>query len=155
MNYIMTLPRGMLKRAVIEELSAFLEIPNGDKVVRNFYERMRKYNCACISVIQQYSRFRDSPVKSSVMGNCKQVFFLRQADKKDLDNICETFPLPEVTKRTIMRFPDMSKSRGGPDSPTAATCSTSLGQSKPVITTCRNYIDKGNRLRHFLHGERL
>ena len=141
MNYIMTLPRGMLKRAVIEELSAFLEIPNGDKVVRNFYERMRKYNCACISVIQQYSRFRDSPVKSSVMGNCKQVFFLRQADKKDLDNICETFPLPEVTKRTIMRFPDMSKSRGGPESYSGYVL-YQLGQSKPVITTCRNYIDK-------------
>lgn len=141
MNHIMTLPRGVRKRAIIEELSAFLEIPNGDKVVRNFYERMRKYNCACVSVIQQYRRFRQSAVKSSVLGNCKQVFFLRQADKEDLDDICETFPLPEVTKRTIMRFPDMSKARPGKDHYSGYVL-YQLGAAKPKITTVRNYISK-------------
>lgn len=141
MNHIMTLPRGIRKRMVIEELSAFLDIPNGDKVVRNLYERLRKYNCACVSVIQQYRRFRQSPVKSSVLGNCKQIFFLRQADKEDLDDICETFPLPEVTKQTIMRFPDMTKAKTNKDNYSGYVL-YQLGEAKPVITTVRNYISK-------------
>jgi hypothetical protein len=42
---------------VWEELSAFLAISDRERITREFYERMRKYNCWVISVIQQFGRF--------------------------------------------------------------------------------------------------
>ena len=99
-NEVMSRPRSTRKRVILEELSAFLAIPNGDRITREFYERMRKYNCWVFSVIQQFSRFHDSPVRSSVMGNSRLLFLLKQRDRQDLDRISEAFPLPNVTKDT-------------------------------------------------------
>ncbi|MEZ5302662.1 MAG: hypothetical protein R3F11_18805 [Verrucomicrobiales bacterium] len=67
---------------------------------------MRKYRCWVMSIIQQYERFRDSPVRSSVMGNSRLLFLLKQRDRIDLDHIAESFPLPEVTKAAIGGFPE-------------------------------------------------
>ena len=41
----MSRPRDTRKRVILEELSAFLTIPDGDRITREFYERMRKFNC--------------------------------------------------------------------------------------------------------------
>jgi hypothetical protein len=136
-NEIMTRPRSQRKRVILEELSAFLAVPNGDRITREFYERMRKYNCWVVSVIQQYDRIRNHPVRGSVMGNSRQVYMLKQQDRPDLDNICETFPLPDVTKSAIMRFPDPSAIRQG--EPWSGLCYYHLGDQRPVIATARNF----------------
>lgn len=136
-NEIMRRPRSTKKRVILEELSAFLAVPNGERITREFYERMRKYNCWVLSVIQQYDRIRNHPVRSSVMGNARQVYMLKQQDRVDLDHICETFPLPEVTKDTIRRFPDPSAIEVG--DPWAGSVYYHLGEQAPIIASTRNY----------------
>ena len=42
-NEVMTRRRDVRKRVILEELSAFLTIPDGDRITREFYERMRKF----------------------------------------------------------------------------------------------------------------
>ncbi len=105
-NEVMTRKRSTRKRVILEELSAFLTIPDGDRITREFYERMRKYNCWVFSVIQQFGRFYDSPVRSSVMGNSRLLMLLKQRDRQDLERISEAFPLPEVTQGAIASFPE-------------------------------------------------
>jgi len=48
----MSRPRNRCKRVILEELSAFLTIPDGDRITCEFYERMRKYNCWVFSVVR-------------------------------------------------------------------------------------------------------
>jgi type IV secretory pathway VirB4 component len=105
-NEVMTRRRDVRKRVILEELSAFLTIPDGDRITREFYERMRKFNCWVFSVIQQFGRFYDSPVRTSVMGNSRMLFLLKQRDRQDLDRVSEAFPLPEVTQSAISSFPE-------------------------------------------------
>jgi len=134
-NEVLTRPRLQRKRIVLEELSAFLTIPDGDRITREFYERMRKYHCWVISVIQQFGRFYDSPVRSSVMGNSRVLFLLKQRDKQDLDRIDESFPLPDITKSAIANFPEPGKQR---TSPHAGFVYYRAEDAKPVIVTAKN-----------------
>lgn len=133
-NEVMTRRRDVRKRVILEELSAFLTIPDGDRITREFYERMRKFNCWVFSVIQQFGRFYDSPVRSSVMGNSRLLFLLKQRDRQDLDRIDEAFPLPEVTKGAIGSFPE----------PKAFSSFVYYREddSKPVIANGRNRASK-------------
>ncbi|MFT5041894.1 MAG: hypothetical protein ACI8TX_002874 [Hyphomicrobiaceae bacterium] len=128
----MTRRRDVRKRVILEELSAFLAIPDGDRITREFYERRRKFNCWVFSVIQQFGRFYDSPVRSSVMGNSR---LLKQRDRQDLDLISEAFPLPEVTKGAIGNFPE------------AKAFSSFVyyreDDAKPIIANGRNRASKG------------
>ncbi|MDC3255106.1 hypothetical protein OAV21_01755 [bacterium] len=134
-NEVLTRPRLQRKRIVLEELSAFLTIPDGDRITREFYERMRKYHCWVISVIQQFGRFYDSPVRSSVMGNSRVLFLLKQRDKQDLDRIDESFPLPDITKAAIANFPEPGKQRSDPH---AGFVYYRAEDAKPVIVTAKN-----------------
>ncbi len=138
-NEVLTRPRDQRKRIVLEELSAFLTIPDGDRITREFYERMRKYNCWVISVIQQFSRFYDSPVRSSVMGNSRMLFLLKQRDRQDLDRIDEAFPLPEITKAAITNFPEPGMQRTDPH---AGFVYYRAEDAKPVIVTAKNAPSK-------------
>ncbi len=139
-NEVLTRPREQRKRIVLEELSAFLTIPDGDRITREFYERMRKYNCWVISVIQQLGRFYESPVRSSVMGNSRVLFLLKQRDKQDLDRIEESFPLPDITKGAIANFPEPGKQRSNPH---AGFVYYRAEDAKPVIVTAKNEASSG------------
>ena len=138
-NEVLTRPRAQRKRIVLEELSAFLTIPDGDRITREFYERMRKYNCWVISVIQQFGRFYDSPVRSSVMGNSRMLFLLKQRDRQDLDRIDEAFPLPDITKGAITNFPEPGRQRS---QPYAGFVYYRAEDAKPVIVTAKNAPSK-------------
>ncbi|MCB1096659.1 MAG: hypothetical protein KDN22_13865, partial [Verrucomicrobiae bacterium] len=133
-NEVMTRRRDVRKRVILEELSAFLTIPDGDRITREFYERMRKFNCWVFSVIQQFGRFYDSPVRTSVMGNSRMLFLLKQRDRQDLDRISEAFPIPEVTQSAISTFPE------------PRTFSSFVyyreDDGKPVIANARNHASK-------------
>lgn len=139
-NEIMGRPRNQRKRVILEELSAFLAIPDGERITREFYERMRKYNCWVFSIVQQYGRFSDSPVRSSVLGNSRMSIMLRQRDRKDLDEIGETFPLPEPTKQAIMNFPQPGQKRAGP--PFSGFVYYAADEARPSIAPARNYASK-------------
>jgi hypothetical protein len=52
------MPRAIKKQVIIEEMTSFLKIPNGEDIVIDYYERMRKYSAQVVSVFQQYSSLR-------------------------------------------------------------------------------------------------
>lgn len=111
---IMSRPRSTRKRVILEELSAFLAMPDGDRITREYYERMRKYSCWVFSIIQQFQRIKDHPVRSSVVGNSRVMFMLKQPDQRDVQSMSEGFRIPEVTKRQVTSFPDPSEMKNDP-----------------------------------------
>lgn len=111
---IMSRPRSTRKRVILEELSAFLAMPDGDRITREYYERMRKYSCWVFSIIQQFQRIKDHPVRSSVVGNSRVMFMLKQPDKKDVESMSEGFRIPSVTKNQVTAFPDPSEMKSDP-----------------------------------------
>jgi len=104
-QHILSPHRTERKRILFEELARFLDIPGGEQIVAEGYAQLRKHNCWCASVIQQYARFRDSRVRSAVIGNAKQFFFMRQADRADLADMARDLPLPETALDAIQRYP--------------------------------------------------
>ena len=104
-QHIISMPRSLRKRNVYEEVARFLDIPEGEKIVRESYAQMRKFNTWNISIVQQYARFKESRIRSAVFGNSRQFFLMRQNDRSDLDDIAADIALPEVTKQSIMGFP--------------------------------------------------
>jgi hypothetical protein len=104
-KHIITLPRGLRKRNVYEEVARFLDIPGGEEIVRESYAQLRKFNCWNISIVQQYARFKQSRIRSAVFGNSRQFFLMRQNDRADLDDISSDIAIPEITKNVVMNYP--------------------------------------------------
>lgn len=104
-QHILGLPRAQRKRILFEELARFLDTPGGEQIVAEGYAQLRKHNCWCASIIQQYSRFRHSRVRGAVVGNAKQFFFMRQSDRSDLIDLTADLPLPENAIDAIQRYP--------------------------------------------------
>ncbi len=104
-KHIMTLPRSARKRNVYEEVARFLDIPGGEEIVKESYAQLRKFNCWNISIVQQYSRFKQSRIRSAVFGNSRQFYLMRQNDRADLDDIAADIAIPEITRNTIMNYP--------------------------------------------------
>ncbi len=104
-KHIITLPRALRKRNVYEEVARFLDIPGGEEIVRESYAQLRKFNCWNISIVQQYSRFKQSRIRSAVFGNSRQFFLMRQSDRADLEDMAHDIALPDVTQHTIMNYP--------------------------------------------------
>ncbi|MGV3660959.1 MAG: hypothetical protein ACO1TE_12290 [Prosthecobacter sp.] len=111
---IMSRPRSTRKRVILEELSAFLAMPDGDRITREYYERMRKYSCWVFSIIQQFQRIKDHPVRSSVVGNSRIMMMLKQPDQRDVESMSEGFRIPSVTRRQVTSFPDPSEMKTDP-----------------------------------------
>ena len=105
------MPRAKRKHVVLEELGAFLNIKGASQIVRDFYERARKYNCFVLSVIQQISNLPDA-IARSVVGNCKQGFFFSQKDVRDVELLQELFELPDNVADMLRGFKEPSKEHG-------------------------------------------
>ena len=104
-QHIITMPRRLRKRIVYEEVARFLDIPEGEKIVRESYAQLRKFNTWNISIVQQYSRFKESRIRSAVFGNSRQFFLMKQNDRADLEDIAQDIALPDITQKTIMSYP--------------------------------------------------
>jgi hypothetical protein len=104
-QHILTLPRGQRKRVIFEEVARTLDIPGGDTLVSEFYAQLSKFNCWIISIVQQYSRFKNSRIRPIIMGNSSMFFFLKMNDRGDLDDLGKDIDLPEVTKTNILNYP--------------------------------------------------
>lgn len=104
-QHLVTLPRSQRKRIIYEEVARFLDIPEGEKIVRESYAQMRKFNCWTVSIVQQYTRFKESRIRSTVFGNSRQFILLRQNDRADLEDIAQDIELPEITRQRIMSYP--------------------------------------------------
>jgi len=104
-QHIITMPRRLRKRNVYEEVARLLDIPGGEQIVKESYAQMRKFNCWNISIVQQYSRFKESRIRSAVFGNSRQFFLMRQNDRADLDDMAADIGLTELTKHAILSYP--------------------------------------------------
>ena len=104
-QHIITIPRCLRKRNVYEEVARLLDIPGGEQIVKESYAQMRKFNCWNISIVQQYGRFKESRIRSSVFGNSRQFFLMRQNDRADLDDMARDIGLTDVTKHTMLSYP--------------------------------------------------
>lgn len=104
-QHLLTLPRAARKRIVFEEVSRFLDVPGGERIVAEGYAQLRKFNCWVVSIVQQYARFKASRVRSAVIGNAKQFFLMRQADRSDLADLARDLALPESAIEAIQQYP--------------------------------------------------
>ena len=113
-NEIIRRPAEQRKRVVIEELGAFLAMPDGGKTVREFYERMRKHSCWVAAVIQQSQCLDESGVSASLFGNSRMAFLLKQTDRSEIENIGEIYSLPEPARLRLGAFREPSAEAGAP-----------------------------------------
>ncbi|MDP1581229.1 MAG: hypothetical protein Q8M02_13220 [Candidatus Didemnitutus sp.] len=104
-QHILALPRALRKRIVFEEVARFLDVPGGEAIVAESYAQLRKFNCWAVSIVQQYARFRTSRVRPAVIGNAKQFFLMRQADRSDLADLARDLPLPESAGEVVQSYP--------------------------------------------------
>ncbi|HTL66209.1 MAG TPA: hypothetical protein VL200_00975 [Lacunisphaera sp.] len=104
-QHIISLPRALRKRALFEEVSQFLDVPGGEQILAESYAQLRKFNCWAVSVVQQYARFRASPIRAAVIGNAKQFFLMRQSDKNDMADLAKDVGLPESAVEAIQQYP--------------------------------------------------
>jgi hypothetical protein len=104
-QHIISLPRSRWKRILYEELARFLDVPGGEKIVAESYAQLRKFNCWTASIVQQYSKFKDTRIRPAVIGNSKQFFLMRQFDRSDVDAIAADIGLPESIGTAIQNYP--------------------------------------------------
>lgn len=104
-QHIISLPRAQWKRIVFEELARFLDVPGGERIVAESYAQLRKFNCWTASVVQQYSKFKDTRIRPVVIGNSKQFFLMRQFDRGDVEDIARAISLPEAVCSSIQNYP--------------------------------------------------
>lgn len=112
-SYIMELPRKLGKVAVFEELGAFLQIPGGKALLRDMMERMRKYNCAVLTTIQQVSLLPED-LATSILGNSGQALLLAQKYEVEARALQNAFQLPEASVQNLMRFGAPTPEKGAP-----------------------------------------
>jgi hypothetical protein len=104
-QHILAMPQAHRKRILFEEVARFLDTPGGESIVAEGYAQLRKHNCWCASIVQQYGRFKESRVRGAVIGNAKLFFFMRQADRADLVDLSRDLPIPEAAVEAIQRYP--------------------------------------------------
>jgi hypothetical protein len=107
-------------------------------MARDFWERMRKYNCWMLGILQNFARlYEQNPgVTGAILSNSDQVLLLKSNNKKDLDLVSQSFPIPAITKDAVMRFP--SPSGTGKDVFSGFTL-VQIQDGRPKVTIARNY----------------
>ena len=140
-NHIMALPRKVKKRYIFEEAGRLLNMPGGEKLIAEAYAQMRKFGTWIVSIVQQYSQFKNTKIRPIIMGNSKQFFIMKQADRGDLSDLADInrggINLPEVTQETIMNYP--SPENLPKDDIYSSFTYFHLDQYMPLVGTCRNY----------------
>jgi hypothetical protein len=138
---LMSMPRAVRKQLIIEEMTAFLEVPDAPKIIIDFYERMRKYGCQVVSIFQKYISLLEAHqgVAKAIIGNSMALMLLRNTDRRDLDGLGEYLEIPEVIKDKITSFPQPAQMKGLPDAHAAFVWVKNTGE-RPIFTVGRNYL---------------
>jgi hypothetical protein len=111
-NKVLTLPRHVKKRVVVEEVSRFLDVPGDEAILRELFEQFRKFNVQVIIVAQQYSRIADTPIRAALMGNTRAWFIFNTGDRPDIERLCQDLGLSRVAQEAINRFPRPDQQTG-------------------------------------------
>lgn len=102
---IIQLPRALPKRFTWEELAADLDVPQNDKLIAELAAQFRKFNCAFVYLIQNYSQFSQSAICSPLLSNTAQYILHRQEDSKDVADLAPRIGLPESLRDAVTKFP--------------------------------------------------
>jgi hypothetical protein len=142
-NHIQGMPRAIKKQVIIEEMTSFLKIPNGEEIVMDYYERMRKYSAQVVSVFQQYSSLLEAhpKVAKAIIGNSSGMLLLRNTNRQDLDTLSSFVRLPEVIRDKIRSFPK-PESMKGQDDAHAGFVYVQIEGAEPRFTVGRNVISR-------------
>jgi hypothetical protein len=122
-------------------MTAFLEVPDAEKIVVDYYERMRKYGCQVISIMQKYSSLLESHplVAKAIIGNSMSLLLLRNVDRSELDELSRFLEIPEVIKDKITSFPMPAEMKGSPEAHAGFVWVRQTGE-RPAFTVGRNYL---------------
>lgn len=103
-QHILSLPRLMRKRIVIEEVSRFLDVPGGEAILRELFEQFRKHNCQVLITAQSYSRIADTSIRTALVGNARAWLIFNTGDRRDIERLGQDIGLSRVAQEAILRF---------------------------------------------------
>ncbi|MGE4180923.1 MAG: hypothetical protein AB7J34_13955, partial [Limisphaerales bacterium] len=101
----LTLPRGMRKRIVVEELSRFLEIQGAEAILRELAESFRKFNVQLVTTAQTYARIADTPIRAALVGSTRAWLIFNTGDRRDIERLGADLGLSRVAQEAILKFP--------------------------------------------------
>ena len=104
-QHILSLPKLMKKRIVIEEISRFLDVPGGEAILRELAEQFRKHRTQLIVTAQSYSRIADTSIRVALMGAARALAVFSTGDRRDIQRLADDVGLSQAAVETICRFP--------------------------------------------------
>lgn len=142
-NVIQSMPRGIKKALIIEELTAFMRIPNASKIIIDFSERLRKYMCWMCCIFQQYYSLlkADPSVAEALIGNAQNLYLMRNINRAELDALSAHLVLPDPVKDALQGFPMPELMKGRKDQ-YAGFVYVQRSDTGPRFTLGKNVISK-------------
>jgi TraG P-loop domain len=142
-NVIQSMPRGIKKALIVEELTAFMRVPNAGKIVTDFSERLRKYMCWFCCIFQQYYTLlkSDPTVAEALIGNAQAMLLLRNINRAELDALSSHLVLPDPVKDALQSFPMPELLKGRADQ-YAGFVYVQRSDTGPRFTIGKNVISK-------------
>ncbi len=104
-KHVMTLPRHLLKRGLIEEAARVADIPDGAAMMEEMAAQLRKYNCWACFAFQNDAQLEKEKVRKVVFGNIKQALLGRQRSPKLVQSIARELELPEAAAEAVANYP--------------------------------------------------
>jgi type IV secretion system protein TrbE len=135
---IISMPRGLKKAFIFEELARFVNIPGGDVVVSETYAQLAKFSCAVMAVTQVYSQFRGLSIRGTITGNSRNFFILPLKDVEDVNDLGDTIDLPLGTREIIRKCP--LPETLPPQNRYGCVNYFSVGEDNPVNGMIHNYV---------------
>jgi hypothetical protein len=140
-QHVLTLPRGLSKVMLLDELRRILLIPGATEFVKELLAQMRKYRCVFIGAFQEPSQIDDidPALTDLLLGQCKQHFLMRQNNADQVRRIARVIGLPGPAQRAILQHPLVEHQAGA----RKASYFTffSRESSAPVCGTVRVEVD--------------
>jgi hypothetical protein len=103
------------KLLVFEEGARLLQVPGGERVLKEFYGQMRKFGCTVFTVFQQAAALSacDPAARAAVIDNAKLIIISAQPSPRAVQEIGDAFELTDATEKTIQRYPLPEHQRDG------------------------------------------
>lgn len=102
---VMTLPRGMRKVVLVEELAPLFDLPEGAEWVGELTATMRKYLCAFLGAFQSPRQLGEAMKVAAIKDNIRQYFLLRQATPEIAQIVADSIGLSDTAREELTSFP--------------------------------------------------
>lgn len=113
-QHILSLPRAASKVMLLDELRRILLIPGATAFVKELLAQMRKYRCAFVGAFQEPSQIDDidPALTDLLLGQCKQLFLMRQNNLDQVRRIGRVVGLPAAAERAVVQHPLVEHQKG-------------------------------------------